>query len=123
MKNKILILFLAVISLSACKKDEPTIQAETGEPKVISATFFQASAGSNITTGCKVKIEIPIDVSIKTLIMAKEGKTEGATVQDPKTGEYTIYDPIGDYQLGRNYYFIFKKSDNTVVISDIYKVK
>lgn len=125
MKSKLLILFLFVASFYACQKNEPSIQSETIEPKVTSVKFFAASAGSNVSLGCDVTVEVPDDGSVISLYLTGEGSSQKFwTVDNPKSGKHRMYDHVvGDYPRGSYYQFVFEKSDKTKVRSESYKVQ
>lgn len=116
--KKYLLLFILPLALSCGKEDEAKV-ADT-EPKVVSVQFTSVYQAGRETLRAKVTVDIPEETSIKKLTMYQSESVEAGSTEKPKSGTYTLYHLTFSYPTGKKYYFVFTKSDNTEVKSDLY---
>lgn len=123
----IILLLTSVLILSCSKSNDDNLAPyqQTSKPSVTSATWSAVNAGANESVKFNVKLSVPVPVSMVNLIHQSDNNKIVWTVNDPVTGNYTMYDHTNDFPTYNEfsfYQFQFVMKDGTKSLTEKFQV-
>lgn len=116
-----IVLFLIV---PGCSKNTDRLN-DSQKPSVASVLFSPVYAGSNASVKFDVDLNIPDSNIVLRVRLFRLPSLEVWKVEKPKTGNYIMYDHVGDYPLYNAfayYQFEFDLTDGSKILPDKFQV-